>query len=141
MASTSKTEEKEETDVLTELSLWFNRTTEAETPQEEARHSGILQELKSNEDLWKIKKALTKSDVNSSCRLLLGKVPVEEQILPLMDENCGSDCRTKEGEDWRRVMKFGWGTMNQDSTSTFSRKEFRLIDPDIKPSELTLLVY
>ncbi|KAM7494263.1 hypothetical protein LguiB_028872 [Lonicera macranthoides] len=97
MASTSKTEEKEETDVLTELSLWFSRITEAEIPQEEARHSGILQEVKSNEDLWKIKKALTKSDVNSSCRLLLGKVPMEEQILPLMDKNCASDCRTKEG--------------------------------------------
>ncbi|KAM7494258.1 hypothetical protein LguiB_028867 [Lonicera macranthoides] len=109
MASTSKTEEKKETDVVTELSLWFNvpfeknemtsksSITEEETPQEEARHLGIFQEVKSNEDLWKIKKALTKSDVNSSCRLLLGKVPVEEQILPLMDKNCASDCRTKEG--------------------------------------------
>ncbi|KAK4441336.1 B3 domain-containing protein [Sesamum alatum] len=34
------------------------------------------------EDCWKIKKMLTRSDVNGSSRLLLGKVLVQEHILP-----------------------------------------------------------
>lgn len=135
MASTSKTEEKEKTKVSAELSLWFSvpfeknkmtsksSITEEETPQEEARHSGILQEPKSKEDLWKIKKALTKSDINSSCRLLLAKVAVEEQILTLMDENCASDCRTKEGRRFA-VLDIDTNTTHQLELKLWSSNSF-----------------
>ncbi|KAL0418386.1 UNVERIFIED_CONTAM: hypothetical protein Sradi_1252100 [Sesamum radiatum] len=44
------------------------------------------------EDFWEIKKVLTKSDVDDSCRLLLAKVDVEEHILPhVMGKGPGLD--------------------------------------------------
>ncbi|KAM7491381.1 hypothetical protein LguiA_034302 [Lonicera macranthoides] len=57
-----------------------------------------LLELKLYEDPWKIKKVLSRSDVNGSCRLLLSRKAVEEHVLSSMDENDARLCRTGRGK-------------------------------------------
>ncbi|KAM7491382.1 hypothetical protein LguiA_034303 [Lonicera macranthoides] len=49
-------------------------------------------------DPWKIKKVLTTSDVDGSCRLLLSTKAVEKYVFSSMDENDARLCRTGIGK-------------------------------------------
>ncbi|KAK1378371.1 B3 domain-containing protein [Heracleum sosnowskyi] len=53
------------------------------TPEEEAeeRLHGVCTKLKLHDDLWKIKKVLQESDVNTSCRLMISKRLVNQHIV------------------------------------------------------------
>ncbi|XP_059635902.1 putative B3 domain-containing protein At1g78640 [Cornus florida] len=53
--------------------------------------------LRLYEDPWKIKKILTKSDVNTSCRLLLSQESVHKHIIPLFSAKQATDCGTVGG--------------------------------------------
>ncbi|XP_059639233.1 putative B3 domain-containing protein At1g78640 [Cornus florida] len=53
--------------------------------------------LRLYEEPWKIKKILTKSDVNTSCRLLLSQESIHKHIIPLFSAKQATDCGTVNG--------------------------------------------
>ncbi|XP_059639235.1 uncharacterized protein LOC132281558 [Cornus florida] len=61
-------------------------------------------------DRWKIKKILTKSDVNGLCRLLIPKELMNKQVIPLFNPQQVSDCGSGIGT---RVKVFDFDTRTE----------------------------